>query len=83
MIKDYLKQRIPLNTNFIKYKTLKIDDYLKENEETATNSDFLVSKGSFHRVIKPLSLYNLKIESEIALADKEAVEIYPNDGKKV
>lgn len=82
-IDDCSKNQIPLDTNIIKQKALKIYNYLKENGESAVNPDFVASKGWFDRFRKRFSLQNLKIQGKSASADKEAAKIYPKELQEI
>nr|XP_022919259.1 tigger transposable element-derived protein 1-like [Onthophagus taurus] len=82
-IDDCSNKRMPLNTNIIKNKDLKIYNFLIESGESATDPDFVASKGWFDRSKKRFSLQNLKIQGESTSADSEAAKSIRKSWKKL
>ncbi|XP_067138393.1 tigger transposable element-derived protein 1-like [Centruroides vittatus] len=83
-IDDCLKKRIPISTNTIKQKSLKIYNYLRENGEQSTSRNFVASKGWFQRFKKRYALQKIQIQgetdNETAKFPKELQRIIERDG---
>ena len=77
-IEDCLDKKIPLSTNTIKQKALRIYTHLKKNELSSNEklNPFLASKGWFENFKKRFSLRNIKFQGEQASADAEAAQKY-------
>ncbi|XP_055374156.1 tigger transposable element-derived protein 1-like [Condylostylus longicornis] len=76
-IEDCLDKKIPLSTNIIKQKALRVYTHLRKDELSSKeepNLSFLASKGWFENFKKRFSLRNVKLQGEQASADVEAAQ---------
>ena len=79
-IEDQTQKRMPIDTNAIKLKALRIFTKIKEQEPSISKtqaSNFTASHGWFERFKKRHCLHNLKIKGELASGDENAAKEYP------
>lgn len=78
-IEDQTKKRVPVSTQIIQEKAIRLYNSLKSDNESLT---FQASKGWFERFKKRFSLHNVKIVGESASADHAAASQYPTKLKE-
>lgn len=79
-LEDTTQKRIPIDTNIITNKALKIYEKIKNqlpSTSSAEKKPFSASHGWFERFKQRHSLHNLKLKGEQASADSDAAQQYP------
>lgn len=80
-LEDQTQKRIPIDTNIITNKALKIYEKIKSelpsSSTTETKMSFSASHGWFERFKQRHSLHNVKLKGELASADSDAAKNYP------
>ncbi|KAG7202116.1 hypothetical protein KM043_004784 [Ampulex compressa] len=80
-LEDTTQKRIPIDTNTITNKALKIYEKIKNQLPSTSSAEknvfFSASHGWFERFKRRHSLHNLRLKGEQASADSDAAQQYP------